>query len=120
MSRLKDQAGSLSPAEIVLLIALLASSIAFLRRILRQNSRNTRLPPGPAPDPIIGHLRQIPQTYAWLKFAEWSKAYGDIVYVNVLGKPMIILGSVSAARELMEARGANYSDRPRIVMHGEL
>ncbi|EJF55955.1 hypothetical protein DICSQDRAFT_72425 [Dichomitus squalens LYAD-421 SS1] len=43
----------------------------------------------------------------------------DIVYLNVLGRHMIILGSYAAVSDLLEKRSANYSDRPRTVM-GEL
>ncbi len=44
-----------------------------------------------------------------------SSSLGEIVYVHALGKPMVILNSASVARELLEKRGANYSDRPRLV-----
>lgn len=33
---------------------------------------------------------------------------------------MIILNTAESAKELMERRGANYSDRPPMVLHGEL
>ncbi|KAL0958265.1 hypothetical protein HGRIS_000418 [Hohenbuehelia grisea] len=45
---------------------------------------------------------------------------GDIVYINVLGTPNLILGSLEAATDLLETRGNIYSDRPRAVMAGEL
>jgi hypothetical protein len=104
----------------VLVSVAVAITIFFIRHVSQAYGRKHTLPPGPPPDPIIGHLRQIPTSSPWLKFAEWCKTYGEIVYVNVLGKPMIILGTLSAARELMETRGANYSDRPRAVLQGEM
>ena len=45
---------------------------------------------------------------------------GDIVYVHVLGKPIVILNSIDAAKELLEKRGVNYSDRPRLVFIQEM
>ena len=36
---------------------------------------------------------------------------GDVVYLDALGQPMIILGSHETAVELLEKRSANYSDR---------
>lgn len=45
---------------------------------------------------------------------------GEIVYVHVLGRPMIILNSFDAAKELLEKRGVNYSDRPRLVFIQEM
>ena len=80
----------------------------------------TILPPGPPGDPLIGHFRHIPLSNSWFRFSDWSKAYGDVVYVRFFGRPMIILGSFDAARELMDKRGRKYSDRPRIVTHAEL
>ncbi|KAI0705574.1 O-methylsterigmatocystin oxidoreductase [Earliella scabrosa] len=41
---------------------------------------------------------------------------GDVVYLNVLSQPMIILKSYRAASELLEKRATNYSDRPQFVM----
>ena len=33
-------------------------------------------PPGPRPDPVLGHARYIPPHYTWLKFSEWAKKVG--------------------------------------------
>lgn len=41
---------------------------------------------------------------------------GDVVYLDVLGQPMVVLGSYKVARELLDKRSANYSDRPRSIM----
>ena len=79
-----------------------------------------RLPPGPPGEPVIGHTRKIPLESPWILLSKWNKKYGDIFSVRLFGCPLIVLGSFSLARELMEKRGKNYSDRPRAVMHGEL
>ncbi|KAI0357869.1 CyP450 monooxygenase [Trametes cingulata] len=50
------------------------------------------------------------------KFGEMSKQYGDVLYLDAFGQPMIILGSHEAANELLEKRSANYSDRMPSVM----
>ncbi|KAL4262795.1 cytochrome P450 family protein [Pleurotus pulmonarius] len=44
----------------------------------------------------------------------------DIVHIDVMGTPTLILGSLQAANDLLEIRGNIYSDRPRAVMAGEL
>ena len=41
---------------------------------------------------------------------------GDLIYLDVLGQPMVVLGSYKVARELLDKRSANYSDRPRSIM----
>lgn len=48
----------------------------------------------------------------------WTQ--GDVNYVTVVGKPIIVLNSYQAAKDLLEKRGGIYSSRPRMVMLGEL
>jgi len=36
----------------------------------------------------------------------------DIIYLNFLGAPAIVLSSLKAAVDLLEKRGAKYSGRP--------
>lgn len=38
---------------------------------------------------------------------------GDVMYLEILGKPIIVVNSVKAAVDLLDKRSANYSDRPR-------
>jgi hypothetical protein len=45
---------------------------------------------------------------------------GDVVYINVMGQEMIILNSSKAAVDLFDKRSANYSDRPVVMMCGEI
>jgi hypothetical protein len=42
------------------------------------------------------------------------------MHINILGKHIIILSSLQAARDILEKRSANYSDRPRFVLLVEL
>ncbi|KAI0768396.1 cytochrome P450 [Irpex lacteus] len=76
--------------------------------------RLNRVPPLPSPpgDPILGHLRYMPDTNSRdTVFLEWGRKYGDVFQLNVLGKPIVVINSEKAAVELMEKRSANYSDR---------
>jgi hypothetical protein len=45
---------------------------------------------------------------------------GDIVGLNLLGQPMIVLNSAEHAVALLDKRGTLYSDRPMLMMGGEL
>ena len=40
---------------------------------------------------------------------------GDIVYSRLLGKDIIIINSEKIAKELLENRSRNYSDRPYLI-----
>ncbi|PPQ69577.1 hypothetical protein CVT24_001377 [Panaeolus cyanescens] len=83
-------------------------------------SSRTTYPPGPKPLPLIGNLLQIPTERQEEVFAEWGAQYGDLVYINVLGQPMMILNSLQAARDLLDKRSSIYSDRPRFVLLSEM
>jgi len=78
--------------------------------------RRFNLPPGPKPDPFIGNLRQISFSSQERCFTEWGHTFGDVVYFKIFGRPMIVLNTLNAARDLMEKRGLNYSCRPRFVL----
>ena len=45
---------------------------------------------------------------------------GGVTYINVLGQEMVILNSSKAAVDLLDKRSVIYSDRPIVVMGGEI
>ncbi|EIW53604.1 CyP450 monooxygenase [Trametes versicolor FP-101664 SS1] len=49
-------------------------------------------------------------------FQDMNKKYGEVVYLDVFGQPMVVLGTHESAVELLEKRSANYSDRMHSVM----
>ncbi|KZP21555.1 cytochrome P450 [Athelia psychrophila] len=104
-------------ALIPLLIAIYA-----VYSLVSGKLRCSRLPPGPSGWPLIGNMFDVPRgPTIWIEYREMCKKYkSDIVYLNVLGKPMVVLNTLEAATELLERRSAIYSDRPRFVMLREL
>lgn len=95
-------------------LAIAGFVVALLIFIRDRLSRKLRLPlpPGPPADPIIGHIRLIPQTGQDIFFYEMGKIYGDVIHIKVLNQTLIILNSVQAANDLLDKRSHNYSDRP--------
>ncbi|KAH6904124.1 cytochrome P450 98A3 [Coprinopsis sp. MPI-PUGE-AT-0042] len=83
-----------------------------LRDNRRRNPRGLPLPPGPKGLPIIGSALEVPSQRPWLTYTKWRKEYGDVVYAEALGKPMLILNSFSVIHELLEKRASNFSHRP--------
>ncbi|KAJ7206760.1 cytochrome P450 [Mycena pura] len=83
----------------------------------RQRRRASILPPGPPGDPLIGHLLRMPSKDSALVFHEWSKTYGPVMHLKVLGRSMIILDSYEAAVDLLDKRGIIYSDRPTFTLY---
>ena len=116
---------------------------AALLRLARQ--RRSDLPPGPKGYPIVGNLLDLPPTHVWEKFGEIGKQYGalcipgrhmtstsarteaynfgragEINYLNVMGQEMIILNSSKVAVELLDKKSSTYSNRPVVMMCGEI
>lgn len=58
----------------------------------------------------------MPKRSAWEVFSNWGDKYGNLVYVSVLGQPVIIINSVKAAVDLLEKKSSSYSDRPQFQM----
>ena len=106
---------------------------------LRRRRKNARYPPGPHPLPIVGNILDLPrrhlgrefsalskqfgrffyQTCASLMFAKvlpWHVLPGDVIHLSVVGRDVVVLGSLKAARDLLGKRSANYCDRPTWVM----
>jgi hypothetical protein len=72
-----------------------------------------------------------------LTYREWNRIYGaltrsssglptadhskgELVYLEVLGEKLLVIGSGKTVKELLERRSTIYSDRPREVMASEL
>ncbi|KAF9002128.1 putative O-methylsterigmatocystin oxidoreductase [Cyathus striatus] len=73
-------------------------------------------PPGPPADPIIGHLRVMPQGNQETVFRDWSKIYGDIIYLHIPGRSFLVLNSLKVATEILDQRSGIYSDRMRLIL----
>uniref|UniRef100_A0A8H7Y934 O-methylsterigmatocystin oxidoreductase n=1 Tax=Psilocybe cubensis TaxID=181762 RepID=A0A8H7Y934_PSICU len=88
----------------------------------KRNPNNLPLPPGPKGYPIIGNLFDVPQPVnnPHIVYDQWFKKYGDMIYVEVLGQSLLILGSLQRANDLLDKRSSNYSDRMRMPMILEL
>ncbi|KAI0085090.1 cytochrome P450 [Irpex rosettiformis] len=100
----------LSPV-IAIILVILSTTVLVLR-----HKRLRTLPPGPPGWPIIGNLFDIHQESPWIAYSNWSKTYGDIVLLRVLGTPMLIVSSADIALELMDKRSVIYSSRPTFIM----
>ncbi|ESK84364.1 cytochrome p450 [Moniliophthora roreri MCA 2997] len=98
------------------LIALSALFAAFIAWKVSRKRISTPLPPGPKPLPIIGNALDMPKDYPWRTFAEWCKQYGNLVHVNVLGQPIVIVGSGRVAYDLFEKKSSVFSGRAHSTM----
>ncbi|TFK32976.1 putative monooxygenase [Crucibulum laeve] len=102
---------------IVLCLAALCGGILLYKFVAEPNKQ---LPPGPRRTPLVGNALQIPQVTPWKTFSEWTKKYGDLMHVDIFGRPMAIISSAKVAKDLLDKRSLIYSNRPHFVMAGEL
>jgi hypothetical protein len=105
---------------------LLFAAIQAIRDYRRR--KGLPYPPGPRRLPIIGNLLDIPGLFSWLAYTKYSETYGaisffgrspvltrktgDVLSFHTLGQVIVVLNTAKATRDLLEKRGAIYSDRP--------
>ncbi|KAK7443507.1 hypothetical protein VKT23_015679 [Stygiomarasmius scandens] len=94
-------------------LPLLLVTVAFYLKNSRPKGKRI---PGPKGLPILGNLLQVPRSCAWLKFTEWRKKYGDLIYLNVAGQDIVVIGNSKIAADLLDRRSAIYSDRPKNIV----
>ena len=112
--------------------SLLAFGVASLWPSRRRSPVNNPLPPGPRPLPFVGNVLDINPSESWLSYMNLGKIYGtcriifarlyklifvpgELLYLRLLNQEVIIINSEEVAKDLLERRSSNYSDRPRIV-----
>ncbi|KAF4571650.1 hypothetical protein EYR36_008993 [Pleurotus pulmonarius] len=106
------------PTDFYLCIFALALVVVGLRQ---WHKPRLPFPPGPRGYPIVGNLFDMPSDRQWEKYLEWSKKYNsDVIYLNVLGSPIVVLNSRKAVNDLFSVRSLLYSDRPVSTMVTEL
>ncbi|EJD42045.1 cytochrome P450 [Auricularia subglabra TFB-10046 SS5] len=96
--------------------------VVALYEYRRASRRKTPFPPGPPETSLIlGNVSDIPRPPAqWKAYHELSKKYGAVMHLRAADKHLVVLDAMQAAVDLLEKRGAVYSDRTRMPMLGEL
>ena len=103
----------------------------------RARARTTKLPGPPAKSWLFGVSKEVFDGDASVLFENWAKQYGkyhivvhcrtdinimtgDIMHVRMFGIHIVYLNTLEVANDLLGARSATYSDRPRLVMANEV
>ncbi|KAG2060511.1 cytochrome P450 [Suillus hirtellus] len=100
------------------ILAVLPASfvvITYLKRFIRNRRNKPRLPPGPAPLPLLGNVLSINTKEPWLTYTEWAATYGDLLFVRLLGQEVVVINSQHVAEALLDKRARIYCDRPYLA-----
>lgn len=102
----------ISPSFLIYLtlLFLVSNAVVFVLSTLRPKA----FPPGPYGLPGLGNLLQVDRIFPFLTYGAWAKIYGNDTPLGVKkgATNVVVLNSGRLVRELMERRGAVYSDRP--------
>ncbi|KAF8972754.1 hypothetical protein BDZ97DRAFT_2054155 [Flammula alnicola] len=98
--------------------ALTSLLVALFLWFRKPKASSAPLPPPPVL--LLGNVRDLTAKELWLPASKWAKQYGDVVYLNLLGIGLVFVNSPEAASELLDKRGSIYSNKPSLVMPGEL
>ncbi|KAF7377532.1 Cytochrome P450 [Mycena sanguinolenta] len=83
--------------------SVLVLLIALIPVLYRQfTSRNPApFPPGPKGLPILGNALDMPISCPWITFSQWGEKYGGLVYLNALGKSLVIINDAKFASAIV-------------------
>ncbi|KAJ7639239.1 cytochrome P450 [Roridomyces roridus] len=101
-------------------LALGATALAVVVWSARAKKSIAPFPPGPKGTFLLGNALDLPLSKPWITFTEWAKTYGPIVHLSVFGKHIIVLNDLKYAIDILDKKSRIYSNRPTLVMGGEL
>ncbi|KAM6403293.1 cytochrome P450 2C5-like [Rhynochetos jubatus] len=96
----------------VLTTLLLLSILSFL--VWRTNKKRSRLPPGPAPWPILGNLWQRDVLPLYRTYEKLSSTYGPIFTVWLGPKPVVVLCGYKVVKDALLGHSEEFGGRPEI------
>ncbi|EIW86006.1 cytochrome P450 [Coniophora puteana RWD-64-598 SS2] len=100
-------------------IVISVLAICTIAKWVRDKGSRLPLPPGPTGFPIVGNTLHINTEKPHLTFSNWRSRYdvtrGDIIYCKIWGQDTIIVCSEKIARDLLDKRSSNYSDKSLVA-----
>ncbi|XP_014811311.1 PREDICTED: cytochrome P450 2C5-like [Calidris pugnax] len=101
-------------SAMVLVTLLLLSIVWFLG--WRTSRKRSRLPPGPAPWPILGNLWQKDVLPLYRTYDKLSSRYGPIFTVWLGLKPVVVLCGYEVVKDALVGHSEEFGGRPEIPL----
>ncbi|KAK7619193.1 cytochrome P450 [Phyllosticta citricarpa] len=97
--------------------------LSLLYKLSQLGRRDPRLPPGPPTLPVVGNLHQLSAKPFYKQLKKWSEQYGSVYSLKMGSDTTIVLNDRKAIHDLLDKKGAIYSDRQKdyvgsLVTHG--
>ncbi|XP_016429428.1 cytochrome P450 2M1-like [Sinocyclocheilus rhinocerous] len=95
----------------VVSVVMAVLALILLWKIRGKQSSFERLPPGPAPNPLLGNLFQFNIKEAYKYYLELSNKYGSVVTIWLANTPVVIISGYQALKDTMIGLGEEFSGR---------
>ncbi|XP_059390290.1 cytochrome P450 2M1-like isoform X1 [Carassius carassius] len=92
-------------------VVMVVLALILLWKIRGKQSSFERLPPGPAPNPLLGNLFQFNIKEAYKYYLELSNRYGSVVTIWLANTPVVIISGYQALKDTMIGLGEEFSGR---------
>nr|F5BHA2.1 RecName: Full=Tabersonine/lochnericine 19-hydroxylase; AltName: Full=Cytochrome P450 71BJ1 [Catharanthus roseus]ADZ48681.1 tabersonine/lochnericine 19-hydroxylase [Catharanthus roseus] len=92
--------------------------IAFIYKLWNFTSKKN-LPPSPRRLPIIGNLHQLSK-FPQRSLRTLSEKYGPVMLLHFGSKPVLVISSAEAAKEVMKINDVSFADRPKWYAAGRV
>jgi 4-hydroxyphenylacetaldehyde oxime monooxygenase len=96
---------------LVLLPILLLSIVLLTRSHSSSSTEGLRLPPGPAPVPILGNLHQL-GALPHRSLRELARRHGPVMLLRLGAVSAVVVSSAEAAREVTRTHDVDCCNRP--------